>query len=126
MDDHEWVTEHFVRHRTQLRGVWWWTPARRAALRTRQSFREDLNIELSHVLRVSDCIDRDDLPICDREPQYDAQLSLQHNRQSHRSIHKREARRSGPTFEGLGNSRSAPQFGHSTQLHGRLIGPEYD
>src|SRR5215813_8878571 len=92
----------------------------------RGSVREDLNIELAHVLRVGNGVDGDDLPIGDRKPQYDTQPSLQHNGQSDRAIHHSELRRSSPTLEGLRNSRSAAQLSISTHLHGYSIGREDD
>ena len=61
-----------------------------ASLRTggEGSVREDLNIELGNVFRVGDCVDGGDLAIGDGEPQQDAQLALQHDRQSHGAVDK--------------------------------------
>jgi len=90
------------------------------------SVREDLNIELCNVLRVGDCVDRHNPVIGNRERQHDAQPSLQHDGQSHSSIHKGDSRGLGTALERLGNGRSASDFGRSTHLHGRAIGAEYD
>src|SRR5262245_12660993 len=101
-------------------------PKPRNTSQTRRSVREDLNIELSHVLRVGDGIDADDLFMRDCEPQNDAQPSLQHNGQSNRPIHNSESRRLRAALEGLGHRRATQDFGRSTHLHSGLIRPEYN
>jgi hypothetical protein len=81
---------------------------------------------MAKALRVGNQIDCGDLPMRNREAEYDSWLSARSPRESRGSIHEGRSCGAGAPREGLGNGCCATNSARCTHIHGGTVGSKHD